>query len=104
MTSSGSGCKIFPRISSKCGSCSRLHSWSYSFSIIHNDLPDNVICDTAIYADDSTLYSIQLELASEDESDLRDTVDQDKKWLVDLSAGKTQLVLFDFLIAMVLLM
>ena len=33
-------------------------------------------------------------LASELESDLRDTVDWDKKWLVDFSAGKTQLVLF----------
>ena len=38
----------------------------------------------------------QLELASELESDLRDTVDWDKKWLVDFNAGKTQLVLFDW--------
>ena len=37
----------------------------------------------------------QLELASEHESDLRDTVDWDKKWLVDFSAGKTQPVSFD---------
>ena len=29
------------------------------------------------------------------ESDLRDTVDWGKKWLVDFNAGKTQLVLFD---------
>ena len=36
----------------------------------------------------------QLELGSELESDLRDTVDWDKKWLVDFNAGKTQLVLF----------
>ena len=44
-----------------------------------NDLPDDVICDIAIYADDTTLYSRcdqasdlwqQLELASELESDL----------------------------------
>ena len=44
-----------------------------------NDLPDEVICDIAIYADDTTLYSKcdqasdlwqQLELASELESDL----------------------------------
>ena len=34
-------------------------------------------------------------MASELESDLRDTVDWDKKWLVDFNAGKTQLVLFD---------
>ena len=37
----------------------------------------------------------QLELASELESDLRDTADWCKKWLVDFNAGKTQLVLFD---------
>ena len=37
----------------------------------------------------------QLELASELESDLQDTVDWGKKWLVDFNAGKTQLVLFD---------
>ena len=44
-----------------------------------NDLPDDVICDIAIYADNTTLYSKcdrasdlwqQLELASELESDL----------------------------------
>ena len=68
------------------------------------DLPDDVICNIAIYADDTTLYSKcdqasylwqQLELASELESDLRDTVDWGRKWLVDFNAGKTQLVLFD---------
>ena len=65
----------------------------------------NVICDIAIYADDTTLYSKcdrasdlwqQLELASELESDLRDTVDWGKKWLVDFNAGKAQLVSFDW--------
>ena len=49
-----------------------------------NDLPDDVICNIAIYADDTTLYSKchqasdlwqQLELTSELESNLRDTVD-----------------------------
>ena len=69
-----------------------------------NDLPDDGICDIAIYADDTTLYSKcdqpsdlwqQLELASELESDLRNFVDWGKKWLVDFNAGKTQLVLFD---------
>ena len=54
---------------------------------------------------DTTLYSKcnqasdlwqQLELASKLESDLRDTVDWGKKWLVDFSAGKTQLVSFDW--------
>ena len=36
-----------------------------------------------------------LELASELESDLHDTVDLGKKWLVDFNSGKTQLVSFD---------
>ena len=64
----------------------------------------NVICDIAIYADDTTFYFKsdwasdlwqQLELASELESDLSDTMDWGKKWLVDFDVGKTQLVLFD---------
>ena len=68
------------------------------FLLYINYLPDDVICDIAIYADDTTLYSRcdgasdlwqQLELASELESDLRDTVDWGKKWLVDFNAGKT---------------
>ena len=37
----------------------------------------------------------QLELAFELESDLPDTVDLGKKWLVDFNIGKTYLVLFD---------
>ena len=74
------------------------------FLLYINDLLDNVVCDIAIYADDTTLYFKcdqasdlwqQLELASELESDLRDTVDWGKKWLVDFNAGKTQLVSFD---------
>ena len=57
-----------------------------------------------MYTDETTLYSNcdqasdlwqQLELASELESDLRDTVNWGKKWLVDFNAGKTQLVSFD---------
>ena len=36
----------------------------------------------------------QLELASQLESDLRDTVYWGKKWLTDFNAGKTQLVSF----------
>ena len=52
------------------------------FLLYINDLPDDVICDIAIYADDTTLYSKcdqasdlwqQLELPSELESELRDT-------------------------------
>ena len=69
-----------------------------------NDIPDDVICDIAIYADDTTLHSKcdqasdlwqQLELPSELESDLRDTMDWGRKWLVDFNAGKAQLVLFE---------
>ena len=69
-----------------------------------DDLHDDVISNIAIYADDATLYSEcgqafdlwqELELASELESDLRDSVDWSRKWLVDLNTGKTQLVLFD---------
>ena len=75
------------------------------FLLYINDLPDDVICDISIYADNTTLYSKcdrasdlwqQLELASELESDLQDTVDWGKKWLVDFNAGKTQLVSFDW--------
>ena len=74
------------------------------FLLYINNLPDDVICNIAIYADDTTLYSKcdqasdlwqQLELFSELESDLRDTVDWGRKWLVDFNAGKTQLILFD---------
>ena len=74
------------------------------FPLYINDLPDDIICNIAIYADDTTLYSNcdqasdlwqQLELASELESDLRDTVDWGRKWLVDFNAGKTQLVSFE---------
>ena len=76
----------------------------FMFLLYIIDLPDHVICDIAIYADDTTLCSKcdqasdlwqQLELASELESDLRDTLDCGKKWLVDFNAGKTQLFLFD---------
>ena len=37
----------------------------------------------------------QLELSSNLESDLQDTVDWGKKWLIDFNAGKNQLVSFD---------
>ena len=59
------------------------------FLLYINDFPDDVICNIAIYADDTTLYSKcdqasdlwqQLELASKLQSDLRDTVDWSRKW------------------------
>ena len=74
------------------------------FLLYINELLDDVICNIAIYAHDTLLDSNcdqasdlwqQLELASELESDLRDTVDWDRKWLVDFNAGKMQLVSFD---------
>ena len=54
------------------------------FLLYINDLPDHVICTSAIYADDTTLYYKcdwasdlwqQLELNFELESDLQDTGD-----------------------------
>ena len=74
------------------------------FLLYISDHPDDVICNIAIYAYDTTVYSKcdqasdlwqQLELASELESDLGDTVDWGRKWLVDFNAGKTQPVSFD---------
>ena len=74
------------------------------FLLYINDPPDDVICDIAIYADDTTFYSKydwasdlwqQLELASELESDLQETKDQGRWWLDDFNAEKTQLVLFE---------
>ena len=71
---------------------------------LSNLIGRDVICDIAIYADDTTVYFKcdqtsdqwqQLELASELESNLRNTVDQGKKWLVDFNAGNTQLLSFD---------
>ena len=74
------------------------------FLLYINDLPDDVICDIAISADDTTLYSKcdqesdlrqQLELHSKLESDLRHTAGRGRKCLVNFNAAKTQLVLFD---------
>ena len=74
------------------------------FLVFINDLPDDVVCNIAIYTDDTTLYSKcdlasdlwqQLGLASAFESDLRDTVDWARKWFADFNAGKTQKILFN---------
>ena len=82
------------------------------------NLPDDVICNTAIYIDVyiylylylywsiliCSLYSKcdqafnllhHLDLASEFESDIRDTANWGMKWLVVFNAGKTQPDLFD---------
>ena len=77
----------------------------HTFFLLHiNGLPDDSIYNIAIYADDTTLYFRcdqasdlwqQLKIVSELESDLWDTVDWGKKWLVDFNAGK-KLVSFDW--------
>ena len=83
------------------------------FLLYINDLPDDVICNIAVYADDTTLYSKcdqasdlweQLELASELESDLRDAANPGRKWLVDFNAGKLNCFCLTDLITLVLLM
>ena len=69
-----------------------------------NDLLGDAVCNIAIYADDTTLFSKcdqvsdlwqLLEVDSELESDLGDTVDWGRKWLVDFNVGKIHLVSFD---------
>ena len=55
-----------------------------------NDLPGHVICNSAIYVDDTTPC-----FKCAQASDLQDTVDWERKWLVDCNTGKTQLVSFD---------
>ena len=67
--------------------------------------PDDVICNMTLYAGDTTFYSNcdqapglwqQLEMAAELESDVRDTINWGRKWLVDFSTEKTRLVSFDW--------
>ena len=75
-----------------------MNKWQSILEQYHRgcDLPGDVICNIAIYADDTSLYSNcdqasdrwqQLELTSELESDLRDTVDWGKKWLTGVRSG-----------------
>ena len=65
------------------------------FLLYFNEHPGDIVCNIAIYVCDTTLYSKydkasdlwqQLELASELESDLQDTVDWGRKWLVNFNA------------------
>ena len=73
------------------------------FLLYINELLDDIICNIAIYANNTTLcYKCdqadqwqQLELASELLSDPQDTVEWSRKWFVDFNVGKTQLVYFD---------
>ena len=68
---------------------------STPFLLYINDLPNDVICNIAIYAGDTTLYSKcdqpsdlwqELELASKLEFDLQETVDWGRKWHVDFNS------------------
>ena len=90
----------------------RLCSCSYTFLLYINDLPDDVICNIAIHADNTTLYCKcgwaadlwrKLELASELESDLRDTVEFGRKWHVDFKARKFKWFCLTNLMTLVLL-
>ena len=82
------------------------------FLLYINDLPDNVICDIAIYANDTVLYSRcdqasdmwqQLELASELESDLP-MLTRVRSGLLISMLGKLSWFHLTGLITMVLLM
>ena len=55
-----------------------------------------IYADATIYSKCDQAYDLwqHLEFA-EIESDLRDTADWDRKWLVDFNTGKTQIVSFD---------
>ena len=71
------------------------------FLIFINDLPDNILSQLAIYADDTTIYSClgktndhfdKVELAAEVEVDLRTVAEWGEKWLVSFNATKTKLL------------
>ena len=83
------------------------------FLLYINDLPDDDVCDTAIYADDTTLYSQfdqasdlwqQLEQASELVSDLQDTINWGRERLVISMLEKLDWFLLTDLITLMLLM
>ena len=87
MALSGSRWKVFTRISVNAGVPQGSILGPTLLLLYINDLPDDVICDITTYADDTTLYSKydqasdlwqQLELTSELESDLWDSVDLGK--------------------------
>ena len=71
--------------------CANLDFFESPGLLYINNLPDDVFCNTAIYTNDTTLYSKcnevsdlwqQLELASEFESDLSDIVDLSESGLL----------------------
>ena len=74
------------------------------FLLYINYIPDDVICNIAIYVDETIVHCKydqafdlwqQLLLTSELESDHLDTEVWSSKWLADFSTGKTWFILFE---------
>ena len=67
-----------------------------------SDLPDDVVCNIAIYADSAVLCVIGHLICGNNQNWLLnlnliyDTLDWGRKWLVGFNAGKTQQVSFDW--------
>lgn len=57
-----------------------------------NDIPNDGVCNTVIYSNDTTLY-FHCDQASKLESNLGDVVGWGRRWLVAFNSGKTQLYL-----------
>ena len=99
----GFGWEVFTRISRIPGIPQGSILGPTLFLLYINELPDNVIYNIAIYADTTLYYKCdqasdlkqQLEMAAELESGVSDTMDWDRKWLVNFNSGKAQLISFD---------
>ena len=74
------------------------------FLIFINDLPDKIVSEMGIFADDTTLYNrhegktnehISKEMAETLEDDLQSVVEWGQKWMVTFNAAKTKLVSFN---------
>ena len=88
MTPGGSGWEVIARVFINAGVPQGSILGPTFFLLYINAFPDGVICNIAINVDDTTLYSKcdevsglwqQLELASELESDLRETIEWGSK-------------------------
>ena len=74
------------------------------FLVYINDLTGDLICDIAIYTDNTTLYLTVIRHLICGNNNLNwllnlnlfcETLDWGKKWLVDFNAGRYQLISFD---------